>query len=281
MSLMRSIVVIAVSCLVVLSGYWMWGNLPDLRGRLQDLLHIGKFQTLEVRHTAESIMESHRRELLADSEHTFLEPKLKFYPYLLMEVKYARTQERTGEGVILWSLVDGEMVINTNTWEKTHGFLDCLSYGADRNDFKVINALSNRGGIMDREGLTRLLNVENEKLDVWIDSCRKKNLIVQNGNNYRLHLQNPKLLVIPETKLDQWLVTKPSKNAPRVPKRYRSTQIETIARSAFGNDFAVRKKTEVFLPVYSIIVQNPDGSQMTTYWNALNGKRIEHPYVLE
>jgi YD repeat-containing protein len=30
-----------------------------------------------------------------------------------------------------------------------------------------------------------------------------------------------------------------------------------------------------------ITVENPDGSQMTTYWNALNGRRIEKPYHLE
>ncbi len=278
---MRILLFFSITCIALLSGYWMWHNLPELRGKCQDLLHLGKFQTLEVRHSAEYIMESHRRELLLDNEHTFLEPMLKFYPYLLMEVKYTRGQDKTNEGIILWSLVDGEMVINTHTWEKTHGFLDCLSYGADRNDFKVINALSLRGGILDREGLTKVLNVENDKLDNWINSCRKKNLVVQNGNNYRLHLQNPKLQVIPETKLDQWLVTKPSRNAPRVAKRYRASQIEHIAKAAFGHEFAIRKITEVFLPVYSIVVQNPDGSQMTSYWNALNGKRIEHPYVIE
>jgi len=275
---------VTIFCILVgsaFSCYWLWANYPELKGYYQDMMNMGKIQTLEVRHSAEHIMDMHRRELLTDSEHTFLEPMLKFYPYLLMEVKYTRGHDRTGEGIILWSMVDGEMVINTSTWEKTHGFLDCINYGADKNDFKVINALATRGGILDREGLTKLLNVENDKLDGWIDSCRKKSLIVQNGNHFRLHLQNPKLQVIPETKLDHWLVTKPNKNAARVAKRYRSAQIEGIAKAAFGNEFAIRKKVEVFLPVYSIVVQNPDGSQMTTYWNALNGKRIDKPYIVE
>lgn len=262
-------------------GYWAWYNVPEVRTRCQDILQMDKVQTLEIRHSAANIMETHKRELLVDSDHVFSDPILQYYPYVLMEVKYNRGQDRTGEGIILWSLVDGEMVINTSTWEKTHGFLDCLSYGADRNDFKIINALTMRGGMLDRDGLTRILNVENEKLDTWIDSCRKKNLIVQSGNYYRLHLQDPKLQVLPETKLDHWLVTKTSKNAQRVPKKYRPAQIEQIARSAFGSDFAIRKMKEVFLPVYSIIVQNPDGSQMTTYWNALNGKRLDHPYLIE
>lgn len=261
-----------------LSAFWSWSYVPNFRTKVEELFSGRTFQTLEVRYPAEAIMEMHRKELLKDNEHVFLEPTLKFVPYLLMDVKYTRPHDRTGEGIILWGLVDGEMVINTSTWEKTHGFTDCIASNATRNEFKVINALASRGGSWDREGLSRYLNIENHILDNWIDNCRKKSLIVQNGNSFRLHLQNPKLQVIPETRLEHWLVTKPTKHALRVKKRYRASQIETIARAAFGNDFAIRKTTEIFLPVYSIIVQNPDGSQMTTYWNALNGKRLATPH---
>ena len=277
------IVTLFIGCLVIsLGAYWAWIYFPGFRSKVDDYLSPSTFQTLEVRFSAESIMDAHRRELLKDGDHVFLEPTLKFVPYLLMDVKYNRTSDKTGEGVILWGLVDGEMVINTGTWEKTHGFTDCIATNATRQEFKIINALASRGGVWDREGLSKFLNIENNILDTWIDNCRKKSLIVQNGNNYRLHLQNPKLQVIPETKLEQWLVTKPTKRALRVKKRYRASQIENIAKAAFGNDFAIRKTTEIFLPVYSIVVQNPDGSLMTTYWNALNGKRlIAPPYEIE
>ncbi len=258
-----------------------WNRMPHLRTQVEELLNGSTFQTLEVRYSAESIMEAHRKELLKDNEHVFLEPTLKFIPYLLMDVKYNRSQDKTGEGVILWGLIDGEMVINTSTWEKTHGFTDCITSNATRQEFKIINALASRGGTWDREGLSKFLNLENNILDTWVESCRKKSLIVQTGNSYRLHLQNPKLQVIPETKLEHWLVTKPTKHALRIKRRYRPAQIEIIAKAAFGNDFAIRKTSEIFLPIYSIIVQNPDGSIMTTYWNALNGKRFVPPYDFE
>ncbi len=271
---MRTIILALMSLVLIAGGYWSWNYQPKFRTKIEDLLSSATFQTLEVRYSAESIMDAHRKELLKDNDHVFLEPSLKFVPYLLMDVKYNRSHDKTGEGVILWGLVDGEMVINTGTWEKTHGFTDCISSNATRTEFKIINALASRGGSWDRDGLSKFLNIENNILDTWVDSCRKKSLIVQNGNTYRLHLQNPKLQVIPETKLDQWLVTKPTKHALRVKKRYRSTQIENVAKAAFGNDFAIRNTREIFLPVYSIVVQNPDGSQMTSYWNALNGKRL-------
>lgn len=264
-----------------LGGFWSWTYFPMFRSKVEDFLSASTFQTLEVRYSAENIMEAHRKELLKDNDHAFLKPTLKFLPYLLMDVKYIRNHEKTGEGVILWGLVDGEMVINTSTWERTHGFTDCISSNASRQEFKIINALSARGGTWDREGLSKFLNIENNILDTWIDSCRKKSLIVQTGNTYRLHLQNPRLQVIPETKIEHALVTKPTKHAQRVKRHFRSSQIENIAKSAFGHDFAIRQTKEIFLPVYSITVQNPDGSLMTTYWNALNGKRFIPRYEID
>lgn len=278
---MRLIIRLLLLSSIVYGGYWAWDNVPFIRSTAYDLFHVGKFRTLEVRHSAENIMDSHKRDLLLDPSRTFLEPTLQFYPYLLMEVKYSTAPDKTHEGIILWSLVDGEMVLSTSTWEKTHGFLDCINSGANQNDFRIINALASRGGMLDREGLAKLLGEDNEKLNEWIESCRKKSLVVQTGNYFRLHLEKPKLQVLPETRLDHWLVTKAAKHAMRAPKKYRRSQIEKISKAAFGKDFAIRKTMEVFLPVYSIIVQNPDGSQMTTYWNALNGKQIEKPYHLE
>lgn len=278
---MRPVFLLVILILVGASGFWAWNFVPTVRSKVEDLLSASTFQTLEVRYSADQIMDMHKKDLLKDTDHIFLQPTLKFIPYLLMDVKYTRSQEKTGEGIILWGLVDGEMVINTSTWEKTHGFTDCITSSATRQEFKIINALAARGGALDRDGLSKFLNLENNVLDSWVDSCRKKSLIVQNGNTYRLHMQNPKLQVIPETKLEHWLVTKPTKHATRIKRRYRPAQIEMVARAAFGNDFAIRKTTEIFLPVYSIVVQNPDGSQMTTYWNALNGKRFVPPYDFE
>src|SRR3990167_7828413 len=275
---MRNAYILFVALLIALGVFWSWIYFPGFRGRVEDLLSSGTFQTLEVRYSAEAIMDAHRRELLKDGEHVYLEPSLKFIPYLLMEVKYNRTHDKTDEGVILWGLVDGEMVINTSTWEKTHGFTDCIASNATRQEFKIINALAARGGSWDRDGLSRFLNIENNFLDTWIDSCEKKSLVVKKGNDFRLHLEKPLLQVLPETKLEHWLVTKPTKHAQKVKRRYRPAQIEMVARSAFGAEFAIRKTIEIFLPVYSIVVQNPDGSQMTTYWNALNGKRFIPPY---
>ena len=269
-------IIAAVIGLLVLSYglYWTNNKHPEYRTKVLDIVSSGDFHTLEARFTPAQLMETNKKELLKDDKHKFLEPSLKFFPYLLMEVKYSTIGDHTGEGVILWDLTDGEMVLNTQDWEKTHGFGDCITAGAERYEFKIINLLSQRGGSIDRDGLSKCLQIDSKVLDLWLDSCHKKKLIVQSGNSYRLHFQQPKLHVIPETQLHDRLVTKAFKHEERSSKRYSNTQIKKAAEAAFGNDFAIRSTMDVFLPVYSLTVQNPDGSLHTSYWNALNGKML-------
>ncbi|MCH9612238.1 MAG: hypothetical protein S4CHLAM102_07240 [Chlamydiia bacterium] len=262
-------------------GWWVNTNHPEVKTRVLEFVNSGHFHTLEARYTAKQIMDANRKVLLKDERHKFLEAVTKFTPYVLMQVKYSNSEQTTGEGIILWDMVDGEMVLNTRNWEKTHGFGDCITANVDKSEFKVINILSQRGGILDRDGLTRILQVESDVLEHWIDRCRRKKLVVQAGNNYRLHLQNPRLNVLPETAIDDNLVTKSFKNAERINRRFSKAQIRRIAESAFGNDFAIRNTLNVFLPIYSITVQNPDGSLHTSYWNALNGMQLSFSSVID
>lgn len=270
--------IIFTSLLIVFAivgiGYWSWENNPQFSEQVKQYFDKGDFLTLEARHTPEQIMRAHRHELLPDERYKYQEPTLTFHPYLLIEAKYSGTNKKTKEGTVLWSLVDGEMVLDTDTWEKTHGFQDALLVNATPNEFKIMNALAKNGGSMTKDQLNRELKIDQNITTNWIDSARNKHLIIQKGDLLSLHFQNPKILVAPQTKIGQWLVTKPYNHVQRVPKKYTRRQIEKIAKAAFGQDFTVRSMQEVSLPVYSIGVLNPDGSIHTSFWNALNGQRI-------
>jgi hypothetical protein len=265
-------------------GYGAWQisqTHPEMKNTVEKYLPAQEFHTLEIRYTAEQIMSSHRKELLKSHQHKYLESQLRFYPYVLMEVKYCPTPKKTQESLILWDLCDGEMVLETKGWEKTHGFGDCILAGTDRYEFKVINLLAKKGGSCDREDLIKGLHLENNVLDSLIDKLRQKQLLVFSGNQYRLHLQKPMLKTYPETKINERLVTKTWKNAHKISKRFSLAQIEKLAQAAFGDDFAIRHTSDVYLPVHSIVVQNPDGSVHTSLWNALNGKRILYSHSID
>lgn len=272
----RTITFLAITVI----GFWaLWYNNPSFRDIIQSYVENGEFLTLEARFSPEQIMETHREELLPNNQYTFKEPTLKFYPYLLMEVKYTQPNVKTREGLILWSMIDGEMVIDTDTWEKTHGFEDAINANASRSDFILINALARYRGTLPLARLQKELDIDSDEMDAMIDSARKKYLVIVKGAEIALHFQNPNFNVPPQTRINQWIVTKPYNHAQRIDKRYSKWQIEKTAKAAFGPDFTVRSSKEVFLPVYNVDVLNPDGSILTSYWNALNGQRVDTKYL--
>jgi hypothetical protein len=275
--------IISILTLLALGGLGWWVDRmhPEYKNIAFEFISPAHFHTLEVRYTAEQIMDTHTHTLLKSDEHRYLTPQMKYYPYLLMEVKYASDDRHTNEGVILWDMIDGEMVMDETHWEKTSGFHDCIRYKVERAEFKILNLLATRGGAMDRETLSKHLRVENEVLDHWIESCRKKKLIVQKGNDYRLHMKTPRLHVTPETKIDDKLVTQTFHKEGRMPTRVSEAQIKRIAEAAFGSEFVIRKATRVYLPVCTITVENPDGSTHTSYWNTLNGKELSFYTLFE
>jgi len=264
--------------LILFSCWWAWGNSSSIKGFIKEKLEAGDFLTLEERYTPRQIMAANQAEMLQNSKYKFLEPEQYYYPYLIMEVKYSINEQNTGESSMLWSLKDGEMVTDSSSWEKTHGFEDAITANADRNDFKIINAISKHNGFIDRTTLAAELHADGDTLDNWIDGVRRKKLVLRSGNGYRLHLSNPNMNVVPTTNINSWLVKRPYKGSQRIAKKYSCSQIEKICQAAFGENFAIRSTKEVFLPVYEIKVQNPDGSLMTSHWNALNGKRIKNQF---
>lgn len=271
---MRKFILYLLGACVAVGALWLYQNHGHVKGIVQQYVENAEFITLKARYTPEQIMGAHRQELLPDNQHAFQEPGLKFHPYLLMEVKYTLPDKNSREGMLLWSLVNGEMVLNTDTWEQTHGFEDAINADASRNDFRLMQALAKQRGSTSLEQLQKELHVEKETLDKWVDSALSKHLVIQKGNQVQLHFQDPKILVQPETKVTDWLVKKPYNHAQRISNTYSTQQIQKIGKAAFGDDFTIRNVTEVFLPVYSLEVLNPDGSVFTSYWNALNGQRI-------
>ena len=271
---MRKIIYILIAAGLIAGGWWLYTTNEHVTGFVQQYVENGEFITLKARYTPEQIMELHRKELLVDDQHSYKESAIKYQPYLLLDVKYSQADKKTREGILFWSLVNGEMVLNSDTWEQTHGFEDAINANATRTDFKLMYALAKNKGTANFDQLKKELHVENETLQTWVNSALGKHLVIQKGNDIQLHFQDPKILVMPETKGNDMLVKKPYNYAQRMTRKYNVNQIQKIAKVAFGDDFTIRRSTEVFLPVYSIEVLNPDGSIFTSYWNAVNGQRI-------
>ncbi|MFI0434370.1 MAG: hypothetical protein ACH350_01405 [Parachlamydiaceae bacterium] len=275
----RSPLLICIAVLIA-GGWWIWHTptLANLKDQLLQYIDNRDIVTLEARLLPEQVIQMHRNELLGNEKRTIQNTILKYYPYLLLDVKYPENA-KTREGVILWGLNDGEMVLNTETWETTHGYHDCLECEAGRSDFKIMQAIARRQGTMTLEELQKELQVERDVLNTWLESAKKKHLIVQKGNSFQLHFESPKFLMTPQTKIKQHLVLKPLGDGQKAPRTYTHNQILNMTQAAFGSDFKIRSETEIFLPIYSIEVLNPDGSIQVTEWNALTGNQIPRRYL--
>lgn len=262
---------VVVLLLVVGGGIWVT---PEWKDRFTQYIENSDILTLESKVTPQSVMEAQRAELIGNaSKRTYLEPILRYYPYLMLDVKYTEDQ-KSREGLLLWGLNDGEIVLNTQTWETTHGFKDCIEGDACRSDFKLLLALAQKQGSQSIEELQKSLHIERDTLDHWVDNAKKKHLIIQKGNQVTLHFENPKILTTPATRLKQNLVSKSLSNSIRVAKNYTRNQIVKIAQAAFGPDFKIRSEQVIYLPVYSLTVLNPDESSYTSDWNAVTGNRM-------
>lgn len=247
---------------------------PDLKKTLTRWIPSSDFHTLEIRYSAEQIMETHKEELLKTGQHKYATGETLLYPYLLMEVKYSISPKQTRESLILWDLSDGEMVLNTNGWDKTHGFGDCIAAKTSPGEFSILRVLAKKGSACERTELADTLRLDRQTLDGLIRTLQGKKLLVSSGEKCRLHLENPLIKVPPVTKMQERLVTKPGNRSKKITGRFSSSQVETFAKAAFGEDFSIKRTAKVYLPVHAVVVCNPDGSLHTGLWNALNGKKI-------
>jgi len=219
-------------------------------------------------------MSTNKKDLITSSDQSFQEPALKFYPYLLVEIGYS-SSDRPAEGVLLWSQTDGELITDTENWATTLGFENLISHNATGSDYKIIKALAANQGAMKREQLQTYLSISPHTADDWIQSAREKRLISQRGNQYVLTQKDMNIDVQPQTKINQWLSTKPYSHAYREPTRFDTNAIKNAIHNAFGNELSIHCIREVYLPIYNIGVVYPDGTVRTTAWNALNGQPLK------
>lgn len=258
--------------------FWLTEKNPDLKQKAEEWLDFRSTTAFTIHFDSAQVIDLHQKKLLKEKGSRCLQPELKFQPYLLIEAKYLDQKKRTKESLMLWDLSDGEMVLNAKTWDKTHGFADCILSRAHQQEFKLIHAIAEKGGQCDTGTLLDKSGLEMAILEPVLQGCLRKNLLVQTGaNRYRLHLESPKLTSTPETTLSMQLTTQSHKRVERSQKYFSAAQVTRILQVAFGEDFSIRRATEVYLPIYQIPVQKTNGTCQTYYFNGVTGGEIPQP----
>ena len=272
---MRVITLLLLVLFIGGGGYYLYHHGEDLKAYIGSQIDSEQFLTIEPHFSASQIMAAHQADLITAAGQSYQPPGLKFYPFLLLEISYSAPDHKPVDTVLLWSLADGELITDTDSWSSTQGFEDLISHDATAGDYKIVKALAANQGTMTRDQLQTFLSVSPHTIDDWIQDARQKQLISQRGNQFTLTQKNLNIDVQPLTRINQWLSTKPYSHAQREPSRFSAMEIEKAIHSAFGNNLTIRSAMEVYLPIYNIGVATRDGTVRTTAWNALNGQPLK------
>lgn len=268
--------------LLTVFGWWINEHHPKWREECIHLLNARPCSVIEAKFTPEQIIEMNRKSLLRIHKYQYLPPVTKLYPLLLLDVKYNLSSTKTQEDLILWDLIDGEMIIDTKDWKKTHGLSDCIRENSSRLEVEILLTLAKHKGSLHCDSLLQLLHWNKTTFKSWIESCQRKSLVTQHDNMIRIHMQDPILSTTPKTTFHENLITTiDTSGLPRLTRQFSSSQIKRIASLVFEEGFSIRNMKHIFLPIYIITIQNSDNSLQTTYWNAFTGKQIIHHVFIE
>lgn len=278
---MKRLFVIIFLCAAAVGGWYLWQQQGSIELPLKNV-NIPFFEqessilTFEALTTADEIMQKNQKSLLKDANHTFGAATVQFLPFLLLDVKYTKEDKKTEEGRLLWSLENGELVLDTATFESTCGFSDFIRAKAKDEDFRILMILMRHGGSATKDAIIEESGIDPDFVFQRLDALRARHLIAVSGETVRIHLSNPHFKVHPVTKISHHIVTKKVSSATKLPQQFSRGDILHVARAAFGADFAIRSETLIYVPIFLIEVKNPDGSVYKTFWNGITGKELNY-----
>jgi hypothetical protein len=274
----RSLCFLVLFAAIGAACWYGWQNYDELIVKAEQLPSFGRDKniiTFEACVTADEIMQKHQKELLRDANHTFGQVSTKYLPLVLFDVKYTKEDKKTEEGRLLWSLENGEMVLNTANFDMTRGFEDFINAKAQDDDFRLIQVLLKHGGTTSKELFFEELGMDSDQAISRLEALRNKHLVTVRADSIRLHFASPVLKVSPETAISHNFVTKSADPKDQIASKYSRDAVRRIAYAAFRPDFAIRGEQPIFVPIIEVDVKNPDGSTLKTFWNGVTGKKTE------
>jgi hypothetical protein len=230
-------------------------------------------ETFELAIKPDDLLKAHAS-LLSTKEHSFGQVTALYSPHLLLQVKYAKNGKETSSSSMLWDLVQGELVLGTDSFLKTRGFSDCLQSQASAEDFRILHMLVKAGGSLTKGSITQDSGMEEGVVSERIESLRKRHLVSLSGDIVHLHVESPLLKVDPATTMKRPFVHKETTRGSLLQSTYSEREVQNLVEAAFGKDLAILSSNVIYVPLYELPVQNPDGSIRRTYWNAISGKEV-------
>jgi hypothetical protein len=252
--------------------FWSYHHFDHLQDIVTASDHEEAIETFETTFLPEEMITKHNH-LLPSKHHSFGPVTLFFSPHLLVQGKYSPDGRSSHPASMLWDLTNGELVLDTNGFDHTIGFSDCLASEANADDFRILHTLT-RKGPLSKEAMVKELGSDDNVICDRIESLRKRHLVIVANDIVRLHVESPLLKVEPITAITKPIVNRHTTHGSLICPTYSKAQIETLVQAAFGPDLAIRSSRIVYVPTYEVQIHNPDGSIRKTYWNGISSKEM-------
>lgn len=242
--------------------------------------HESEIMTFEMRYDEEAITQLVMKKLPSNKYNIKNENHLLYTPYLIVDVKHLdKKRQSTEESTMIWDLLEGEMVVSFDSFQVTSGFRDCMTSQASLDDFRFLHLLNEQSGSMTKENLIALSGFDDETASSIIDSLKKRHLITIQNNIVRLHVKNPLFGLPPKTEIKEPFVYRKISTKEMIPEIYSKKTVENMIRSAYGKDIAILDTAYLWIPVWEVDIENPDGSIRKTFWNALTGQSFQGKFI--
>jgi hypothetical protein len=252
--------------------FWSYHHVEQLQNVIMSPDRDESIETFETAYLPEDILAKHS-DLLPTKQHSFGPVTLFFSPHLLVQGKYSPDGRSSQLASMLWDLTNGELVLDTNGFDHTQGFSDCLMSQANADDFRILHTLTKKGPL-SKEAVVEELGIDDAIICDRIESLRKRHLVIVANDIVRLHVESPLLKVKPLTAITRPFVNRHSTHGSLISPTYSKGDIETLVKAAFGPDLAIRSSRIIYIPTYEVQINNPDGSLRKTYWNGLSSKEM-------
>lgn len=269
----RSLVWLMVLGIAAAAGYWAYTHTERLQQYVLPSTKEESIDTFEALILPNDLL-TKQPHLLTTQGHSFGPVTLYFAPQLLLSVKYSHDSKSSKASTAVWDMIDGELVIDTNTFDHTQGFADCLASQAGADDFRILRTLTQSGGTLSKEAIIKELGGDDSAICERIENLKKRHLVIIANDVVRIHVESPLFKIEPSTLLTKPIVHRTTLYGNLLPTTFSKSDIETLVKAAFGQDLAIRNSRLVYIPTYEIQVNNPDGSVRKTYWNAISGKEM-------
>jgi hypothetical protein len=255
------------------AAFWGYHHTDRLEQFVRSKDHEDTIDTFETALQPEEIL-AKQSKLLLTPQHSFGPVTLFFAPHLLLNVKYSPDGRSSKACTALWDLTNGELVLDTNTFHHTQGFADCLVSQASADDFRILHTLSRRGGSLSKEMIIKELGGDDDIICERIENLKKRHLIIVSNDIVRIHVESPLIKIEPSTTITRPVVHRTIVYGSLLTGDYTKSDIQALVQAAFGQDLAIRSTRLVYIPIYEVQVNNPDGSIRKTLWNAICGKEM-------